>query len=387
MTEFTKLPKGFLLVLILIFFNASGGMLPILITMFLKEIGFDVKEIGFFIALFGVGGFLGGYIGGQMVDYFSSKGIVSFSIMGNAIFITLLGLFKSSFAIAICMFCAGFFNSSFRPSAILLMFERMGGVSKSTALSFRRVVLNFGFSVSSVVFGFLFQKQHQFAFVIIGFVFFLNFILSLFLKKIKCHKAQQEGEVKPPHSSFFIFCILNLMLLLGIMVLEQYKTTYVMFLQDYANFTVFEVSFLFTIHGVLILIFQIPVGFVCDKIKPSIGCFIGSIMLAIGIGLTFLVDNFFIGVLLCAFWTFSEMILFPIMLPYILNTSIYKKGKTMGIYQASFSLGVFFSPIFGSFFYQINPNLLWILCLIICLICSAVFLIFYQLYDKNSSSI
>jgi predicted MFS family arabinose efflux permease len=385
MIELLRLPKNFLLILTLIFFNSIGGVIPIFATISLKELGFKVEDVGFCVGVFGLGGFIGGYIGGQLSDFILPRKVVSYSILGSAISSIFLGFLSDVVSIATCMFFVGLFSNSFRPSGILVMFEKTNRVSKSTALSLRRVVLNFGFSIFSVVFGFVLQREHQFTFTIIGCLFLFNFLLSLFLKGNGFVSEDSQGKLEGGGSrSILSFYILNILLFLGIVVLEQYKTTYVMFLQDYTKLKVFEVSLLFTFHGVLILIFQIPLGAMCDKAKPEIVCFLGSILLAIGIGLTFLVKSFMFGIVLCIFWTFSEMILFPTMLPYILNKSVYKKGKTLGVYQAFFSLGVLVSPIFGSFFYAINPTLLWVLCFILCIICGVIFLILYKIYEKTS---
>jgi MFS family permease len=79
--------------------------------------------------------------------------------------------------------------------------------------------------------------------------------------------------------------------------------------------------------------------------------------------------------------TFAEMILPPLSLPFILKTSIYRRGKTMGIYQASFSSGVLLAPLLGSFIYKISPYFLWQMCFVVSVICALFFLTLYFFYE------
>ena len=92
-------------------------------------------------------------------------------------------------------------------------------------------------------------------------------------------------------------------------------------------------------------------------------CFVGTIFLSLGIGLTQYITNIYIAILLCFFWTIGEMILFPILLPLILKLSTFKRGNSVGIYQTVFSLSIFISPVIGMSIYKLSPILRWNICL------------------------
>lgn len=377
--------KNFIIVLFLILLNSGGLMLPILNTLFFNDLGFGVKAIGIIMSFFGIGGLIGGYIGGHLADYIHSKNIVSISILGNGVFILLFSFLQDITLFAICMFFIGCFNASFRPSSILLLLENKGSFSDVKVLSYRRVANSIGFAIASFGFGFLYHIAGKSAFTFIGLTFIFTFFLSFILKSGKANISEkQEKEVKKrPNLSLFIG--LNLISMLFIMIFNQYGTTYTLFLENFVGLSVLDISVLFTFHGILIIIFQIPVGYFSDKINLSLGCFIGSILLALGMGLTNFATSFQVALFFCAIWTFAEMILPPLSLPLILKTSIYKKGKTMGMYQTFFSSGIFLAPLFGSFFYNISPTLLWNLCFAISIFCAVFFLALYQFYEKAIS--
>lgn len=374
--------RGFLTVLLLIFFNSGGLMLPILATLFFNDLKFNVEVIGLIMSFFGVGGLFGGYIGGHLSDYIHSNKIVSISLLGNGIFIMLFSLIKQDVSLfSICMLFIGFFNTSFRPSSLLLLFETRGRISEIKVLSYRRVANSMGFALASFGFGFLYHVSGKWAFLVIGFLFIFTFLLSLILKEKKVSIAEEKEKEVPRKPNLRLFVGLNLICVLFVIVFNQYSTTYTLFLGNFAGLSPFDISTLFTVHGIIVVLFQIPVGHFCDKIRLSMGCFIGSILLALGMGLTGFASNFALAIFFCILWTFAEMILPPLSLPFILKTSIYRRGKTMGIYQASFSSGVLLAPLLGSFIYKISPYFLWQMCFVVSVICALFFLTLYIFYE------
>lgn len=383
MKSFVKKNSSFLILLLLIFFNSGGLMLPILGTLFFNDLKIGIEDIGIIMSFFGIGGLVGGYVGGHLTDYIHSKKIISVSLLGNALFIMLFGFLQDVILFSICMLFIGFFNTSFRPSSLILLFETKGSFSDVQALSFRRVVNSMGFAIASFGFGFLYYAIERQAFFIIGFLFIATFFLSLFLKESKLHEVVKKEKEVPKKPNIILFIALNLISVLFIIVFDQYRTTYTLFLENFTGLSLLQISTLFTIHGLIVVFFQIPIGYFCDKITLSIGCCIGAILLAFGMGLTGLASSFNLALFFCILWTFAEMILPPLTLPFILKTSIFKRGKTMGIYQTSFSLGVFLAPLIGSFLYIISPHFLWNICFIISTICAVFFLTLYIFYEKS----
>jgi predicted MFS family arabinose efflux permease len=281
------------------------------------------------------------------------------------------------------MFFIGFFNTSFRPSSLILLFETRGRISEIKVLSYRRVVNSSGFAIASFGFGFLYNFAERWTFFIIGVLFIFTFLLSLVFKIKKEYHLEKQGKEVKRKPNFALFIALNVVSVLSALAFNQYSTTYTLFLENFAGFSMLDISLLFTIHGIIIVLFQIPVGHLCDKITLSLGCFIGSILLAFGMGLTGLASSFALAIFFCVLWTFAEMILPPLTLPFILKTSIYKRGKTMGVYQTFFSLGVFLAPLFGTFLYKISPYLLWKICFAISMFCALFFLVSYFFYEKR----
>lgn len=103
------------------------------------------------------------------------------------------------------------------------------------------------------------------------------------------------------------------------------------------------------------------------------------LFLAVGIGMTIVIDRYSLAIISCILWTIGEMVLYPPLLLYILNSSRYSKGKTMGIYQVFYSVGSLAAPLLGTFIYDYSPQLLWNALLVIGIICGIIFLLIYRI--------
>jgi MFS family permease len=378
--------RNFIIIIAVIFCNAVGMVLPILGTLFFNDLNLSVETIGLIMSFWGIGGLLGGYIGGHVADYINPKNVVSVSLLGNGVFIVLLGIFKDITLLSLCMLCTGFCNASFRSPSLLLLLKANNKLSDLKLFSIRRIAINLGFAIASFSFGYLYNYYEKASFIFIGLFFALAFLLSLSLKTHHKYSAkmQEDKTIKKPN--FKLFALLNIFLIICITVLCQYSSTYTLFLENVVELSILDISRLFAFHAVLIIVFQIPISYLCDKITLSMSCFVGALFLAFGMGLTGFASNLKLAILFCTIWTVGEMILQPLSLVFILKISTFKKGKTIGIFQASVFLGLFLSPLFGSFFYKISPYLLWKVCFLTALICALFYLMLYKFYEKAPSN-
>ncbi len=337
------LPKQIYLLLTLIFFNAMIQLVTIVGTLYFHDYGYSTDSIGIMISCFGIGSVIGGYLGGICSDIFSAKSIIIISLLGNVISLILLPFQSHILGFCFILFAIGFFNSGFRPSSIIALLEYKHVIKEMSLLSYRRVALNIGYSL--------------------GF------------PPCKAPKASNGSVQTQKHSGLFAFVFLNLLLLVMMIIFNQNQTTYPIFLSSHGLFSAADVSLIFAFSGIIIVVCQIPVGHFFDKKTLSTTCFVGALLLSFGIGLTLLISNIYIALLLCVLWTFGEMILFPALLPYMLRSSPYKKGNTIGIYQLSFSAAGFVAPLVGTKLYVISPSLLWSLCLTVGCLCAFCFIL------------
>lgn len=366
-----------IILLLVIFFNAMAQMITVVSSMFLNDVGFSVYHIGLILTFFGIGSFIGGYAGGHLSDKISTLKIIKFSLFGNALATLIFPYTKDIILLSIFMAIIGFFNNTLRPASIILLLKSSKTMSEVKLLSYRRVALNLGFSIGAMIVSFVYSKNIYLPFIILSVILAIGFILSIYLKdEPENIKTKEELHKHNTHNfNAFMFYMLNIIMIISLIILNQNQITYVIYLDNIAKLSIKEISLLFAISGVIIAVFQIPLGHIIEKLSYQLACFIGIVFISVGIGMTSIIDNYQLAILSCVFWTLGEMIFYPVILVYIIKMSNYKEGKTMGLYQAFFSSGVLLAPLFGSMLYKISPIMLWNTSLIIGAICAIVFLI------------
>nr|WP_245806547.1 hypothetical protein [Francisella halioticida] len=129
------------------------------------------------------------------------------------------------------------------------------------------------------------------------------------------------------------------------------------------------------------IFFQIPLSYIFNKLSYAMACLYGVLFLTVGIGMTTIINNFSLAILSCVLWTIGEMVLYPPLLLYILSSSKYSKGKTMGIYQVFYSIGSLMAPLLGTLVYEYSPRILWNMSLVFGVICGDIFLFIYRIKD------
>ncbi|WP_150466562.1 MFS transporter [Francisella sp. SYW-9] len=370
--------------LFLIFLNSVVQMISVLGTLFLHNLDYTPLNIGFIFTFFGIGSLIGGYLGGVLSDKFPIINIIKISLVGNAIFIGVFPFYNMFEYFLICMLVIGFFCGIFRPLAILLLFEcNKGLISESKLIAYRRVSINLGFSIGAATLGFLYEYNSSIAFLSISVILIFGFLLSKFIvvDAKKKHKEDVASSNKSA-SNNYIFYILNIILVISLIILNQNKTTYNIFLESSASIPVKNISLLFALNGLIIIFLQIPLSNIFNKLSYTIACFYGILFLALGIGMTTIISSFSLAIVSCVLWTVGEMVLYPPLLLYITSSSNYSKGKTMGIYQVFYAIGSLVTPLLGTLIYNFSAQLLWNIVLVLGVICGITFLLIHKLNIK-----
>lgn len=261
---FSSTTRLVLICLFLIFLNSVVQMISVLGTLFLHNLGFRALNIGYIFTFFGIGSLVGGYLGGILSDKFSIINIIKISLIGNAIFIGIFPFYNSFIYFLICMLIIGFFSGIFRPLAILLLFKcNKGLISESKLIAYRRVSINLGFSIGAAILGFLYDYNNHVAFLSISIVLIFGFFLSNLI--IVEEKTEHKKEVVSSSrliTNSYIFYILNIILVISIIILNQNKTTYTIFLESFAAISVKNISLLFALNGLIIIFFQVPLSYI-----------------------------------------------------------------------------------------------------------------------------
>jgi MFS family permease len=159
---------------------------------------------------------------------------------------------------------------------------------------------------------------------------------------------------------FLVFAIVSIILALSI---GHLGSTLSVFTVDRLGFSTEQYGLLLTTNGLLVVLFQVPVTYLVRKISKPAGLILGTLLWAVGyfsIGWikTFGWALFSIGMITAGEVTFS-----PISSAVVAESApADKRGRYMGFFALSQTVGTSLSPLFGGVLldrFPTEPQLLW----------------------------
>jgi len=367
------------------FINSTGLTLTLYLTLYLDSLGYTVTQIGLTVTFWGMGGLLGGYLGGYLADTFTPLKICKISLLLNTLFLFFLPLIHHFYSLNILAVLLGLANSLFRPAFILLLAQGENASDLTNIIALRRVAINLGMAGGAAIFGFLASVS----FILLFWVNAIMGLLAYFLLSrindfpVTSNSIQQDNAAQNTQNLYFYFILLLMFAVL--LVFNQNQIIYPLFLKNEWHVSIHFLSLLFTLNGILIVLFQLPITHALNRYNSRIICASGTFFIGAGFAiLTLSHTPILLAIFSCILWTVGEMIFFPPLLVLVLNLSGSQQGKSIGLYQFFFSLALLISPAFGTLCYSHDKNILWYLSGIMGIITSLSFLLNTKNPDFNN---
>jgi predicted MFS family arabinose efflux permease len=357
-------PVQFWFLMIACLINSMVQMATVFISLFLHNNKVSVEIVGILISLFGLGGLIGSFSGGVISDHISSINVVRVSLIINAILLFMFPLFHNLFIISCLLLLMGVANSTFRPASLLLIlsFDRIN--KPSIIMSYRRVFVNLGTSLGTMVSGIIFNHDPSIMFKFYSFFLLFSFITVSFIKTIDNIESIDYMTVTIKNYNKKIYLPICL-LALSLIIYYQQNAIYTIYLIDNFFLSSTDLALMFALNGVLVVLCQIPLTYLLKNISPYKISAFGSLLMGIGFSIIIINGGYKIGMLSVFIWSLGELLLFPSVLDILLIQNINsKRGKLMGLYQTAFSFSYLLAPVLGTFCYKINIYFIWILCFI-----------------------
>jgi MFS family permease len=370
------------------FINSISSIITVYIALYLNTLGYPAKEIGVVLSLFGMGGLAGSYLGGYLTHRFSTLTILKASLLFNTLFLFLLPLSNQIYFISVVALFLGLSSNMFRPAFILALTQDEKNEDLDRLVALRRVSINLGMAFGTAVCGLLATISYFLLFWINGLASFVALFILLGVSgtTVSLDKHSLEVENSKTNSNIDFYFILALMFIL-LLVFNQFNAAYPLYLKNELEINVSLLSSLFTMNGLLIVLFQMPISSILSKKNTNVICSLGAILVCFGFAILPACHTIFMVFLSCLMWTFGEIIFFPAIIALILKLPNKKKGRNIGLYQLVFSLSMLVSPSIGMFIYSYDKNLLWYLSGVVGIIVSLSFFLRIKSSEKSYSTI
>jgi len=369
---FRRFPSGVWLMMGLDTFITIGFSiaLPFLALYLHDERGLPMSLVG---TIFLVGGLCTAgtnLIGGMLSDRFGRRRLLLMvsgaSIFANAVLALLAGISAPVWAIALVYVLSRGTMGTMQPTiaAIVADLSPKDRLTESYALI--RVGGNVGFALGPALGGYLMGfisygwllsiSALTCVIVTVLMYFFLRESFVGSEERVDFRSTLAVAEDRP----FLVFTIFGILLVLS---MAHLGSTLSVFAVDRLGFSTAQYGLLLTTNGIMVSLSQYPVAYGVNKLTKANGLILGSLLYVFGYFTMGWVTSFNWAVLSIVIITAGEVTFSPITSAVVAESAPPdKRGRYMGFFALSQTLGFSLSPLFGGVLLDVfptEPRLLW----------------------------
>ncbi len=345
--NFRGLSKEIWLLSLVTFINRAGAMvIPFLSLYLVNEKGFTLPQVGWIMTSFGVGSFVGTWIGGKLTDSIGFYKVIVLSLFFGGLGFIALQYLDSFFGLCLGVFGLILVADSYRPAIFVACdaYSEPKNVTRSIALI--RLAINLGFSIGPMIGGLIIARiSYTSLFWIDGATCVLAAAILFVVLKPKKLTDSEEKEVKvvegKPAFQNGLYMLLLVIMVLSSVMFVQYFSVMPLYYEQAHFLSEDLIGLLLFLNGAMIVIFEMPLVGWLEKINISktMATFWGMVFLALSFIVLNLSDWGGVLVIGMILMTLGEMIGSPFSNALALEMAPKgRKGAYMGYYSMSWSL-------------------------------------------------
>lgn len=347
------------------FINRFGNFVLPMLTIYLTRQGHSVARAGLAVGAYGAGHLCASLLGGHLADRIGRRNTTALSMFASAITMLALSQARGYAAILVLTYFAGLAAELYRPASYALIADLIPPERHVVAFGLYRFAINLGFAAGPAVAGFLADRSFTWVFLGDAVTSALYGVIALValphgLRPASRQDAAGEGFVVALRDRAFVLFLLATICLTG--VDYQSTSTLALYVKD-LGFSTTAYGVLLSINGMLIIVFELSIIHFVRRFRPQPVIAVGYFLGAFGIALTGLAHTLPALSATVVVWTFGEMIGSPMAATYVAQLAPERvRGRYMGLYSLTLSIGILIGPPLGALLYQRDPNILWIAC-------------------------
>jgi MFS family permease len=359
------LPSQFWLLWTGILINRIGGFVLPLLALYLSRRGLSPEQVGFTVALFGVGNVVGSQTGGILADRIGRRRMLLLGLCTGAVSMLALGLAERPVAIAVCTLTLGLFGESHRPAMQAMIADLVSPADRARAYGLVYWALNFGFAVAVMVAGFLVKVSYWLLFAgDATCTLAYAAVVLLALKETRplalAERASLRSTLAPLRDrAFLAFWILTLAT--GGTFLQTFVSLPLAMKGDGLSPAMF--GRVLAINGILIVLVQPWAAPLLARLRRSTVMACGAALIGIGLGATALAHGPGAYSLTVVVWSLGEIAVLPTSAAVIADLAPANlRGTYQGAYNLAWAVSWVVGPIFGTQVFGRFGRGLWAVC-------------------------
>lgn len=350
------MPRAFWFLFVGTLVNRIGAfVVPFLALYLTNERHVGIADAGMIMAVFGIGAFAAGPVGGALADRVGRRFTIGLATTLGAVAMLILGLARSPTELTVGALVLGFFGEMYRPAANAMIADLVPAPDRVRAYGLVYWAANVGFSIASVLAGLLAGKSFTLLFVADAATtaLFGAFVVAT-VKETRAPsppaaaKSSAQPSLWAPYrdGGFLLFCGLTALVAL---VYGQVQVALPIDMRAH-GISPRTYGMLLAINGVLVVVGQ-PFALALVTHLPRYAALAAAtLVVAIGFGMTGLAAG---SVALYAasigIWSAGEIAMAPIKPSVIADLAPAElRGSYQGAFQMAYGSASFLGPALGS---------------------------------------
>lgn len=354
------------------FINRFGCFVVPFLVIYLGRRGYTAAQGGLAVSAYGVGHLLASLLGGHLADRIGRRRTIALSMFSTAGFMLLLAQASTLPWIITLLFLTGLTGELLRPAVGALIADLVPPENRLTAFAVYRTALNAGFAAGPATAGFLAQRSFLWLFVGDALTSALyGVVVVVFLRGVSevgpaAAAAEKPEAVWPallrrggalrPLRRFLVASMLVAV------VFFQYESTVPLHVQALGHPTTVY-GLLTSLNGLLVVLLELPLTQITRRLPTRFALALGYLLVGVGFALNAWARSAWALAGTVVLWTLGEICTAPVASVYVANLApAHLRGRVMGVYGLTWSLGFILAPSLGMPLYAQAPLWLWGLC-------------------------
>ncbi|MBC7975283.1 MAG: MFS transporter [Myxococcales bacterium] len=360
------------------FLNRFGTFVLPFLVLYLTREGFTEAQAGLTLSAYGVGNFAASFLGGHLADRIGRRSTIVISMVSSAAAVLTLSQVHSLPALVVATLFAGLCGDLFRPAASALVIDLCRPDQQITASALYRLAAHLGFAAGPVTAGLLVDRSFFVLFVADASSSLMFAVIAIAALPRGTRHATPPGEqghwltTALSDRRFVRFLAASLAITAVTSQLDATLPLHVI----RAGHSASTYGMLASVNGALIVLFEVTLTVVTQRMPERTVMAIGYLMIGIGFALTAVAMGTLAIGLTIAVWTFGEMISSPVAGVYVGKLApVHLRGRYMGLFSSTWAIGLAVGPILGTTAFAWNEALLWIGCGVLGLVAAVLVLL------------
>jgi MFS family permease len=357
------------------FINRFGTFVMPFLAIYMTREGYSPTQAGMAVSSYGAGHIIASMVGGHLADRIGRRHTIALSMFASAISMMALSQVHTFSLILILAFVVGMVGEIYRPAATALLSDLVKPEQRIAAFGMYRFAINLGFAVGPATAGFLADRSFVYVFAADAATSLLYGCVAMVALP---HGMRSSGKDEKPADGLRaavkdrVFMLFLAATACMTWVEFQLHSTFPLHIAN-MGYSPTTYGLLLSINGALIVIFELLITAWTQRLPPQPLIALGYGLSGLGIAMTGIAHGVPFLAFTVVIWTTGEMIFAPVTGAFVAGLAPERyRGRYMGLWHSTWSVGMLLGPLIGTWIYARNPNALWITCFVVGMTASAL---------------